>query len=360
MSDLGQLKKTPLFDLHNELHGKLIDFGGWALPVQYSSILEEHKAVRERAGLFDVSHMGEAMVTGEGAVAYLNHILTNDVTSMTPGGCRYSPMCYKDGGTVDDVLVYKFADDRFMLVINAGNTDKDIVWMQGNLTNDAAVENVSASVAQLALQGPAFLDVLSAAGCGELPAKYYRFVEHTTVAGRPCLVSRTGYTGETGVEIYCAAADGEAIARALLEAGRPLGLLPCGLGARDTLRFEAGMPLYGHELTQDITPLEAGLDFAIKLKKEEFIGRDALLAPPSRQRIGLRLTDRGIARDGAEVFCGEARVGRVTSGMVAPSAGANFAMALVDTDFADKTDYTIDVRGRRLAAVRAEMPFNKK
>ncbi len=354
------LKQTPLYEAHVALGGKLIDFGGWALPVQYSSVLEEHKAVRERAGLFDVSHMGELFVCGKDAERYLDHILTNNIASMLPFRCRYSPMCYPDGGTVDDIIVYKFNTERYLLVVNASNTQKDFEWMQQNAEGyDVTLENQYASWAQIAVQGPK-ANVLLAPLCdGPLPEKNYSFAE-LNVSGFPAIVSRTGYTGEDGVELYCAATDGAALFNLLLEAGKPFGVLPCGLGARDTLRFEAGMPLYGHELSKDITPAEAGLSFAIKPDKDAFIGREAFLAAPARVRIGLKLIDRGIARGGEDVLVDGIKVGVTTSGVPSPTLGASYAMALIDADAAKEAAFSILVRNRPLQAEQVALPFYKR
>ncbi|MDO4568282.1 MAG: glycine cleavage system aminomethyltransferase GcvT [Clostridia bacterium] len=359
---MNGLKRTPLYDAHIAHGGKLVDFGGWALPVQYSSIIEEHKAVRHAAGLFDVSHMGELMVEGPGAFALIQRLVTNDITSMKPGRVRYSPVCYENGGVVDDILIYMLAENRYLLIVNAGNTDKDYEWFASHAGEDVSVTNESASWAQLALQGPRFMEALEAAGYeGELPRKYYTFTERMSVAGVACLVSVTGYTGEAGVELYCAAADGMRLHAALMEAGRQFGLVPCGLGARDSLRFEAGMPLYGHEMNADISPVEADLGFAIKLDKAGgFIGREALLAPAARRRIGLRLADRGILREHYAVYAGDELVGTTTSGMPVPTLEGSYAMALVDARHADDAEFTVEIRNRRLAARRVEIPFYKR
>ncbi len=357
---MEDLKQTPLYQAHVALGGKLIDFGGWALPVQYSSVLEEHKAVRERAGLFDVSHMGEIFVTGRDAESYLDHLLTNSIASMLPLRCRYSPMCYPDGGTVDDVIVYKFSEERYLVVVNASNTQKDFEWMRQNAEwFDVALDNLSAAFAQIALQGPKANEILSPLCDGSLPDKNYSFSE-LHVCGVPAIVSRTGYTGEDGLELYCPAKNGEALWGLLLEAGKPYGALPCGLGARDTLRFEAGMPLYGHELGKDITPREAGLLFAIKLDKGEFIGREGLVEVPARVRIGLKLTDRGIARGGEDVLVNGKKVGVTTSGVPSPTLGASYAMALVDAGAAAETAFFIVVRNRPLQAEQVSLPFYKR
>ncbi|MEG1547395.1 MAG: glycine cleavage system aminomethyltransferase GcvT [Clostridia bacterium] len=357
---MDELKKTPLYQTHIALGGKMVDFGGWALPVQYSSILEEHRAVRECCGLFDVSHMGEVFVSGKDAFAYLQHMLTNDITTMTPGRCRYSMVCYDDGGVVDDILVYKDDDTHYMLIVNASNTDKDYEWFASHSCGDVKVENRSAEFAQLALQGPRFMDVLSALGASAIPEKNYTFIEHGNVGGVDCVISRTGYTGEDGVELYCKADDGAKLHALLMEAGKPLGMLPCGLGARDTLRFESSMPLYGHEMDSSITPMETGISFAVKLDKPEFIGKEALLASPCRIRIGLKLIDRGIAREHADVCLSGAVVGHVTSGSIAPTLGGNYAMALIDIKAADAEEFTIAVRDKQLRAQKVALPFYKR
>ncbi len=358
---MDNLRKTPLYETHIALGGRMVDFGGWALPVQYASIVEEHKAVRERCGLFDVSHMGEVEVSGKDAFAYLQKLLTNDITTMTPGRCRYSMVCYDDGGTVDDVLVYKYAEDNYLLVVNAGNTQKDVEWFQSHVFGDVKVIDHSPEYAQLALQGPLFTDVLNAAGVkGELPQKNYTFVEKTEVGGIACMVSRTGYTGEDGVELYCAAKDGPALHAKLMEAGKAFGLLPCALGARDTLRFEAGMPLYGHEMDATVTPMETGIGFAVKLNKDDFIGKAALTAPATRMRIGLKLEERGVMREHCPVYIGEREVGHITSGMPVPGLEGSYAMALVNADRAQEAEFLVEVRGKKLKAMRVDIPFYKR
>jgi len=354
---MEEAKKTPLYDVHVALGGKMVEFGGWALPVQYSTILAEHRAVREDCGLFDVSHMGEIIVRGEGSLAFLNHLCTNDFTGMENGRCRYSPICYENGCAVDDLIVYKRADNDYLVIVNAANCDKDYAWMCEHQTEGVTLANVSAQVAQLALQGPAYREVLAKVGyTGELPTKVYTFNEQMTIAGFPCLVSRTGYTGEPGVEIYLNPCDAPALHQALREAGA----LPCGLGARDTLRFECSMPLYGHELSPEITPLECGLKTFVKMDKPEFIGKEALTAAPTRRRIGLILVDRGIAREHYPVLDAQGNtVGHVTSGMPAPTLGKNAAMALVSLEAAAAEELFIEVRGKALRAQRVPLPFFK-
>ena len=353
-------KKTPLYDVHVEEGGKIVPFAGYLLPVQYSGVIAEHNAVRNACGLFDVSHMGEVLFTGPGALASLNHLLTNDFTNMKPGRVRYSVMCHENGGAVDDLIVYKFGEESYFVVVNAANREKDFAHMQQNLLADTQIEDISDTVAQLALQGPAATEILSKLTDAEtLPTGYYTAVAHVDVDGIDCMVSCTGYTGSGGYELYTAAENGPALWRKLREAGAEEGLVPCGLGARDTLRLEASMPLYGHELTDDISPVRAGLTFAIKLD-HDFIGRDALAAEgePDQVRVGLEVTGRGIIREHQDVFVGDEQIGFTTSGTMCPYVGKALAMAYVDRAHAALgTEVEVDVRGRRVAAKVVEMPF---
>lgn len=285
-------KKTPLYDVHVEEGGKIVPFAGYLLPVQYGTgVIAEHKAVRTAAGLFDVSHMGEVKVTGSGALASLNHLMTNDFTNMRVGRVRYSVMCHENGGAIDDLIVYKFGEESYLVVVNAANREKDFSHIKENLLADTEVEDISDSIAQLALQGPKAPDILAKlVDASTLPTGYYTAVPHVDVDGIDCMVSCTGYTGEGGYELYTAAENGPALWEKLRAAGEEFGLIPCGLGSRDTLRLEAAMPLYGHELTDDISPVQAGLNFAIKLD-HDFIGRDALVAEgtPRQVRVVLKL-----------------------------------------------------------------------
>lgn len=353
-------KKTALYEKHVAAGGKMVSFAGYLLPVQYKAgILREHKSVREKAGLFDVSHMGEFMIKGKDAESSLNHLLTNEFSNMSVGQVRYSPMCYPDGGTVDDLLVYKMADEEYMIVVNAANKDKDFAWMEKNLVGDVQLTDVSEQIAQLALQGPLSGEILSRiADKQSIPEKYYSFIKDARIGEIPCLISKTGYTGEDGYEIYMKNEYAEQAWDLLTEAGAEAGLMPCGLGARDTLRLEAGMPLYGHELSADITPKEAGLGFAVKLGKKEFVGRDALDKPRLRKRIGLKLIDRGIVREGAKVFAGSAEVGTVTSGTMSPTLEAAIALALVPSGL-DEDVVCVEVRGKKLKAEVIRLPFYK-
>ena len=355
-------KKTPLYEEHIKCGGKMVEFGGYILPVQYQTgVIKEHMAVRTACGLFDVSHMGEILVQGPGALAYLNHILTNDYTTLKDGKARYSPMCYDNGGTVDDLIVYKVRDDDYFVVVNAANKDKDFAWMKDHQTEGASVTDVSAQYGQIALQGPNAEKILRKLAKEEdIPRGYYSAVFDGKAGDIPCIISRTGYTGEDGFEFYMAADKAADLWNLLLDAGREEGLIPCGLGARDTLRLEASMPLYGHELSAEISPVTAGLGTFVKLNKPEFIGRDALASEgePARRRVGLKVTGKGILREHQEVFAGDRQVGVTTSGTHCPFLGYPVAMALLDSDIASEgAQVEVNVRGRRVAAETVKLPF---
>lgn len=362
-----EAQKTPLYETHVRFGGKIVEFGGWLLPVQYSGILEEHRAVREKAGLFDVSHMGEVKVSGRDALAFLQKLVTNDVAKIADGQVQYTPMCYPDGGTVDDLLIYKKNGEDYLLVINAANIQKDWSWMQENKDGyDVSLENLSAEMAELALQGPAAQAIL--AQLTDFPLaeiNYYWFTDKAKIAGKPVLLSRTGYTGEDGFEIYCSPAEAEFLWNTLMEAGKPYGLLPAGLGCRDTLRFEAGLPLYGHELSAEITPLEAGLPRFVKLEKGIFNGSEALArqkeAGLKRKVVGLVVTGRGIARAEYPVLAGGRRIGTVTTGSYAPTLDKNIGMALVETGYAQLgQQLEIEIRGKNVSAEVIAKPFYKR
>ena len=358
-------KKTPLYDIHVEEGGKIVPFGGYLLPVQYKTgVIAEHKAVREKAGLFDVSHMGEITVSGPAALEALNHLLTNDFTDMKEGRVRYSVMCNADGGCVDDVVVYKFGEESYLVVVNAANKDKDFAHMAANLVPGAEAQDISESVAQLALQGPASGDILAGlVTSGEPPQKYYTAKKDVYIEGMECMISRTGYTGEFGYEIYTAAENAEKLWKALRKAGEPYGLIPAGLGARDTLRLEASMPLYGHELNDGISPVEAGLSSAVRMNKPEFMGKEALIArgEPNKVRVGLKVTGRGIIREHQDIYIGDENVGITTSGTFCPHIDHAMAMAMIDAGrSAVGTVVEADVRGRRIPAEIVPMPFYKR
>lgn len=360
-------EKTPLYETHVRYGGKIVEFGGWLLPVQYAGIIAEHRAVREKAGLFDVSHMGEVRVKGPGALAFLQKVVTNDVARLADGQVQYTPMCYPDGGTVDDLLVYRYAADDYLLVINAANIAKDVAWLQENSAGfDAALTDLSPETAEVALQGPlaqAILAKLTDAPLDKLG--YYWFLPEVLVAGIKVMISRTGYTGEDGFEIYCSPVDVAALWEAVMAAGSPLGLQPAGLGCRDTLRFEACMPLYGHELSPVITPVEAGLTRFIALDKGSFNGREVLAAQVTggvrRKLAGFVLTERGIARAEYPVLASGRPIGAVTTGSYAPTLDKNLGLALVEAEFAkvgQKLD--IEIRGKNVAAEVIAKPFYKR
>ena len=358
-------KKTPLYDNHVALGGKIVPFGGYLLPVQYETgVIKEHMAVRTEAGLFDVSHMGELMLTGPDALKNVQKVTTNDMSGMYDGQVRYSPMCNEQGGVVDDILVYKVHDEAYLLVVNASNKDKDAAWIAGHVSGDVKFEDISESVAQVALQGPNAVPILAALAADEqIPKKYYSFVKEADVKGIKCLISRTGYTGELGYELYCAAADGPKLWDMLLETGKEYGLIPCGLGARDTLRLEAAMPLYGHEMDDTVSPLETDLGAFVKLDKDDFIGKEALIAAgePKRARIGLKVTGRGIVREHCPVFKGDMQIGMTTSGTHCPFIGMPVAMALVDSVYSEiGTEVEVEVRGRKVTAEVVPLPFYKR
>lgn len=357
-------KKTPLYEEHASLGGKIVPFAGYLLPVEYpTGVIAEHMAVRKACGLFDVSHMGEIVFSGPGALATLNHLLTNDYTGLAVGRVRYSPMCNAQGGVVDDLIVYRMGPERFYVVVNASNCEKDDAHMRANLLPDTKMENVSEQTAELALQGPKSREILAKLAAPEsIPEKYYSFIPDVDVGGVKCLVSRTGYTGELGYELYCEPSQAVKLWRSLLAEGKDEGLIPCGLGARDTLRLEAAMPLYGHEMDDTVSPLETGLGFGVKLSKPEFIGREPIAAAaPKRGRIGLHVTGRGIAREHQAVFAGGVQIGATTSGTYCPFLKGAYAMALVTAGSVGiGGTVEVDVRGRRVAAEVVPLPFYKR
>ncbi|WP_307328561.1 glycine cleavage system aminomethyltransferase GcvT [Evansella vedderi] len=363
------LQRTPLFATYEKYGAKVIDFGGWELPVQFSSILEEHEAVRKEAGLFDVSHMGEVLVEGKDAERYLNYLLTNDVTKLKVNQAQYTVMCYPDGGTVDDLIVYKLENEKFLLVINASNIVKDYDWMTQHVRGEVKLQNISKDVAQIAIQGPKAEAILQKVADTDLEdIGFFHFAPNVNVDGiTEILVSRTGYTGEDGFELYLAADKGEALWNKLLDAGKVDGLRPCGLGARDTLRFEARLALYGQELTSNISPLEAGIGFVVKTNKErDFIGKEALTKQKEeglkRKLVGIEVTGRGIPRHGYKVLSpsGE-EVGYITSGTQSPSLKKSLGLALLSVEYAEVgTELKVEVRKKKVDAVVIKTPFYKR
>ncbi|MGG5255079.1 glycine cleavage system aminomethyltransferase GcvT [Neobacillus sp. SM06] len=365
---MAELKRTPLFEIYQEYGGKMIDFGGWELPVQFSSIKEEHEAVRTRAGLFDVSHMGEVRISGSDSLAYLQKMVTNDVSKIPVGGAQYTAMCYENGGTVDDLLVYKFDEEDYLLVINASNIEKDVQWLKKHLEGNVQLENLSERTAQLALQGPKAEKVLQSLVPGADLSKigYFKFQQKVAINGKEALVSRTGYTGEDGFEIYCDAADAVDLWKEILAAGKEEGVVPCGLGARDTLRFEANLALYGQELSPEISPLEAGIGFAVKLNKAaDFIGKEALKLQKEngvpKKLVGIEMLDRGIPRHGYPVYAGEEPIGEVTTGTQSPTLKKNIGLALVKSAYAAHgQEMEVEIRGKRLKAKVVPTPFYRR
>lgn len=365
------LKRTPLNAKHRELGGRMVDFGGWDMPVQYpAGVIEEHLRCRNRSALFDVSHMGEIWVEGPDAIAFVNRLTTNDVTKLVDGQAHYSALTNKNGGVVDDLLVYRFGSEKLLLVVNAGTTEKDWDWIASNKGPEDEVDlrNASADYCQIAVQGPDALAILQTLTETELsPIKYYHFTEGK-VDGVEAIISRTGYTGEDGFEVYAAAEFAVRLWDKLLEAGSygtTEGILPAGLAARNTLRLEAAMSLYGHELGDDITPYEAGLAWITKLQKGEFNGLEALLkqkeAGVARKIVGFEMTEPGVARDGYDIYVGDEKAGVVTSGSPAPYLKKNIGLAFLPPEFANVgQEIKIDVRGKHLNAVVVPTPFYKR
>jgi aminomethyltransferase len=360
------LKRTPLYDEHVAAGGKMVPFAGFEMPVQYpSGITAEHKAVREAVGLFDVSHMGEFVLSGPQALDLIQKISINDASKIEVGQAQYSAMCYESGGVVDDLLVYRFPEE-YMLVVNASNLDKDLAWVRRHAGGlDVDVEDASDRTALLAVQGPRAREALAPlAGIDLDTVRYYRFVEGD-VAGVPAVISGTGYTGEDGFELYVDAADAVAVWKAVMDAGEGVGLVPAGLGARDSLRLEMGYALYGNELDDAHTPLEAGLGWVTKLAKGDFVGRDALVAQKeaglTRKLVALVATERGFPRSGYDILSRGEVVGNVTSGTMSPSVGCGIALGYVPSELAAKdTELQIDARGRPVAAVVTSTPFYTK
>ncbi len=377
MENVANLKKTPLYAKHLELGAKMVEFGGWEMPVQYTGIIEEHQAVRSAAGLFDVCHMGEFEVMGPASLAFLQSVLTNDLAKMEAGQIIYSLLCYPDGGVVDDLLVYKQDDDKYMLVVNAGNKDKDWQWLQEQVQRQAdqnhegvhkgelVLRDLSEEIGLLALQGPCAEEILTKICAVSLKdLRYYRFIV-TEVAGVNVIISRTGYTGEDGFELYVVAENTSLIWDEVMKAGKEKGLVPAGLGARDTLRFEACLPLYGHELKDTITPLEAGLEYFVAWQKGDFIGRDALLQQKKegipRKLVGVMMQERGIPRGGYSIEKDGAVIGEVTSGSYAPTLGQNLGLAYVLSSEAQlDNEIAVIIRGKAVKAKLCPKPFYKR
>jgi aminomethyltransferase len=361
----AQLQITALHAMHRRLGAKMVDFGGWDMPLQYSGILEEHRAVRSAAGLFDVSHMGEIEIGGSDASALTDYVTTNAVSKLRPGQVQYSGLLYEHGGFVDDILVHKIADDRYFLCVNASNQEKDLQHIANANRQHTTVELTSDRYTQLAIQGPRALATLEKLTGADLAAiRYYHFIDGS-IAGISARVARTGYTGEDGFEIYFAPEHSERVWNQILDAGQEFGIKPCGLGARNTLRLEAGMALYGHEIHSTITPFEAGMDWIVKLDKGEFIGRAALARQKdqgiARKLIGFEMTGRGIGRDDYEIFLDGTPAGWVSSGGPSPTLNKNIGMCYLPSDRARPGErIQIIVRNQTVEAITVPAPFYKR
>ena len=363
---MDELKRTCLFDVHEKLNAKMFEFAGWEMPLEYTSAVKEHEHVRKSAGLFDVSHMGEVEVKGDKAKDFIQYLITNDVSNLKADEILYSPMCYENGTTVDDLLVYKRGQNDYLLIINAGNIDKDYEWIVENSKKfNVETKNISDKVAQLALQGPLAEEILSKLTNQDLSQiEFYKFKQNVDVCGEPCIVSRTGYTGEDGFEIYCDKNVAQKIWNAILEEGKER-VVPAGLGARDTLRSEVNLPLYGHEISEEIPPLEAGLSIFVKLDKDDFIGKDSLKALKesgnARKLVAFELTGKGMVRGGYDVEIDGEVVGFVTTGLKSPTLDKFIGMAIIDSDKARVgQEIGIRVRKKLVPAVIVKRPFYKK
>ncbi len=358
------MKRTPLYERHRELGAKMVEFGGWEMPVQYSGILDEHHATRTAAGLFDISHMGQVNVRGKDALAFLQHVTTQDVATIGPGLANYGLLCRPDGGIVDDIFIYNLGS-YYLVVVNASNTDKDVAWLREHMAGfEVEVDDISPATTMLALQGPraeAILDRVAAGAGAALP--FHGVGAATLLHDVPAIIARTGYTGEDGFELFFDNAHAAQVWDALMEEGHADGLKPIGLGARDSLRFEPKLALYGHEISDTINPYEAGLGWVVKLDKGPFIGSEALreikTSGPARKLVGLEMIGRGIARGGYEVQTVDgAPAGEVTTGMPAPTLGKNLALALVSSELAKlRTELNVVVRGKPVRAVVVRTPF---
>lgn len=359
---MSELKRTPLFSFNVAHGGRMVDFAGWEMPVQFKSILEEHKATRATAGLFDVSHMGEATITGPQATAFLDYVLTNDIASMEIGRVLYSLMCYENGGVVDDLLVYRKGENDYLLCLNASNSDKDVAWLKSHSDGfDVEVEDVSQQYALIALQGKEAFPILKSLCDKSLEGLGYYYFTEAEVAGITCLISRTGYTGEKGVELFVSPEKAEELAKALFAEGEPRGLVPAGLGARDSLRLEASYSLYGHEISEKITPVQANLMWTVKLSKAaDFIGKSALVEEKAngaqKKIVFFKTGTRRIVRAETPLLCDGQVAGVVVSGTFSPVMNEAIGSALIDTKFL-KQQLSVDNRGKSVPVYVTKPPF---
>lgn len=362
------LRRTPLYEEHVKAKGRIVPFAGWEMPVQYTGIVDEHQAVRQAAGLFDVCHMGELELRGEYAEHVINYLITGDAAVLTDGQALYTCACNAEGTILDDLIIYRVAKTRFLVVCNASNLDK----MRGHFAkaaeNHCEFEDLSDRTALIALQGPKAFDILARAGsdAAELAALKSFHFRDAVIANVRCTAARTGYTGEDGVEIFCAPGDAPALWRALMELGRDLGIKPCGLGARDTLRLEARLSLYGNDIDETTNPLEAGLGWIVKLGKSQFVGQEALqkvkAAPFARKLVGFEVTGRGIARGGYPLLDASGSVvGKCTSGSPGPTVGKNIGLGYLPLAMTEVgTQFLVDCRGKHVEAVVVKTPFYKR
>ncbi|MEW5806335.1 MAG: glycine cleavage system aminomethyltransferase GcvT [Acidobacteriota bacterium] len=359
------IRKTPLNEIHKKLGARMIEFVGWEMPVQYSGVIEEHNAVRGKAGLFDVSHMGEIQIRGRDALAFVQKITCNDASKLTVGKVQYSALVYPQGTFVDDILVYRISDDEFMLCVNAANTNKDYEWIRNHLNGSVEAVNRSTEYSQIAIQGPLAQEILSSFVNADLTSiGYYRFAMGK-VGKWDAIISRTGYTGEDGFEIYSSPESAPDIWNMLYEAGTPKGLKAAGLAARDTLRLEAKMALYGNDIDDTTTVLEADLMFILKMEKGNFIGREALQKQMNegikRKLVGFEVTGKGIARHGYQAYAGDRKVGMVTSGTFAPYLQKSIGLIYLPLEMtAVGMEFEIDIRGKRTKAIVVPTPFYKR
>lgn len=364
MTDAAPLRRTPLYARHRALGARMVEFGGWEMPVQYSGIVDEHHAVRTAAGLFDISHMGEVEVRGPGALAFLQYVTTQDVAAIEAGQANYALICRPDGGIVDDIFIYHLPD-HYLVVVNASNIEKDFTWMLDHAASfDVELRNTSDDVSMLALQGPAAETILGRFADVDVAGLPFHGVTHGTLLGDiPAQVARTGYTGEDGFELFVANRDAGRLWDGALAAGHELGLKPCGLGARDSLRFEPCLALYGHEIADDINPYEARLGWVVKLGKGSFVGAEILRRikedGPARRLVGFEVTGRGIARGGYELRSTDGEpIGYVTTGMPSPTLGKNIGLGYVPSALsAEGTELDVVIRDRPVRAQVVKIPF---
>ncbi|HDN2378380.1 TPA: aminomethyl-transferring glycine dehydrogenase subunit GcvPA [Clostridioides difficile] len=363
---MNELKRVSLYNIHKELGAKLVEFAGWEMPLEYEGINKEHEKVRKSAGIFDVSHMGEVQIKGAESEKFIQNLVTNDISTLKINDIIYTPMCYENGGVVDDLLIYKFGEEDYLLVINAGNIDKDVAWIiKQSEGYNVDIKNISSEVSQLAIQGPKAEEILQKITDIDLNSiKFYKSIPSIIVCGCPCLVSRTGYTGEDGFEIYCKNKYVEIIWNEVLKVGGE-DICPAGLGCRDTLRFEAALPLYGHEINEHISPIEGGLSIFVKTNKESFIGKSILSkekeSGAKRKLVGFEMQGKGMPRNGYDIRIGDKTVGFVTTGCASPTTGKILGMGIIDSEYAKVgNEIGIAIRKKVVPAVIVKKPFYKK